>query len=273
MTVHVDGKRIAHDIQEKLKRIVDQYDGSMIFHMVYVGSDKVIDNYLKYKEEFASCIGIRTHIHRFPADISTEELEKEIHSIVLSNEAMIIQLPLPSHINTQKILNMVPSHIDVDVLSEEGRELFSQGSNIFIPPVTASIIEICSRYTISLSDLNIVLIGKGRLVGKPFSQWLDYHHISYTIIDIDTQVEERVKLLSSADMIVTGVGIPQLVLPHHVKDGVIIIDAGTSESNTTVVGDVHLDIAEKSSLFTPVPGGIGPITIAKLYTNVVNFYV
>lgn len=273
MTIRVNGKEIASDIQQALTKIVDQYDGSMIFHMVYVGSDPVIDNYLRYKEAFASAIGVTTKIHRFDAHITTEALAQMMHTIINLGEAMIVQLPLPDHIDTQSILDMVPPHLDVDVLSQAGRTLFSEGSATYIPPVTASIIEVCSRYAISLPDLHIVLVGKGRLVGTPFSQWLDHQGFDYDVIDVDTHEAQSMKLLSLADMIVTGVGIPELILPHQVKEGVVIIDAGTSESQATVSGDVHTDVAQKSALYTPVPGGIGPITIAKLYTNVVNFYV
>ena len=273
MTVMIDGKAIAQAIKQELKQTVSEFQGEMIFHIVYVGSDPVIDNYLRYKESFAKDIGVDVKLHRFSSDISQEELIEKVQAVAAQNQAMIIQLPLPEHIEQQVVLDCVPAERDVDVLSTKGREHFAAGDLNFFPPVTGSIAEICKMHRINLPDKNILVVGDGKLVGTPTITWFDNKKINYTMVNKDTDAVVQRELLKEADMIISGVGIPNLITPKDVKDAVVIIDAGTSEAGKKIHGDVHPDVADKSSLFTPVPGGIGPLTIAILYRNVVHSYL
>lgn len=271
MTILVDGKKRAGIIERELQK---EFNGLFVIpslHVIYLGHDPVIENYLKYKKRYAERIGVDFKLHRFPSTLSLEAFKEAVTNICSLHEPLIIQLPLPPRFQRQEILDLVPPEVDVDVLSSQGREDFFSGTSPFVPPVTASIVDIITSHHIDLSQ-KIIIIGNGLLVGKPTAAWLKQQGYDYSIITYDTPQEERTTLLKEADIIISGVGKPQLVTPQEVKEGVVIIDAGTSESDTSVRGDVDPQVKEKSSLFTPVPGGVGPLTIAMLYRNVLAFY-
>jgi methylenetetrahydrofolate dehydrogenase (NADP+)/methenyltetrahydrofolate cyclohydrolase len=272
MPIVVDGNRIAKELQEDLAVEVSQLTVTPVFHIIYVGSDPVIDNYLSYKKRFARHIGVEVNLHQYPSSISLNELEEEVQRIASLQQPMIVQLPLPEHLNTQEVLDVVPENLDVDVLSSSGRASFVQGTNTLVPPVVASIVEVFKQYQVSLEGKSIVIVGYGTLVGQPMAAWCDIHNYPYKLITIDTNEEEKAQLLRSADIVISGAGVPGLINKNLVKEGVIIVDAGTSESGRRIRGDVDRGVAEVSQLFTPVPGGIGPLTIALLYRNVVSVY-
>lgn len=266
------GKDLAQSLEDELSLASKNFNQDHSFHMIYVGSDPVIDNYLSYKQDFAKRISVKTRLHRFPYDISQEALAQNVKDIADLGEPMIVQLPLPSSLATQDILDLVPPVLDVDVLSSEARALFASGKNPLIPPVTASIVEMVKHFEISLKGKNILVVGEGSLVGQPMMSWLDQHGYEYHKLNKEHTREQRSLLLKQADIIISGVGIPGLIQKDDVKPSVIIIDAGTSEAGKKIRGDVDPAVAERASLMTPVPGGIGPLTIALLYRNVLTSY-
>lgn len=267
----VDGRALARSIKLNLKQQLKQ-ENPVPFHIIYVGSDPVIDNYLSYKQKFGKYIGVETFIHRYDESISEQELEQEVMNIGSLHEPAIIQLPLPQKFNAQKFLDLIPWDVDVDVLSRQGRMLFASSENLLIPPVTGSILEILDRYEISLNSKKIVLVGMGKLVGTPMSQWLQSHNYPFLTITEKTPLEEKKQILKEAQVLITGVGSPSLINSEDLSEGVVVLDAGTAEDTKGIVGDVNPEVAKMSSLFTPVPGGIGPLTIALLYRNVVTSY-
>jgi methylenetetrahydrofolate dehydrogenase (NADP+)/methenyltetrahydrofolate cyclohydrolase len=272
MTTLVSGKKRAQLIQSELKETIEDHGIEPQFHIIYIGNNPVIDTYLAYKERYAERLGVRVHIHRFPPDIRQEEIDREIDTIVATNEPCIVQLPLPPQLNRQNILDRIPVSLDVDVLSSESRRQYQQGKLDILPPVTASIVDVLSYYDVSLEGKEIVVVGDGDLVGKPITIWFDLHGYTYTSIDNSNTDTERITALQKADIIISGAGVPGLIQPEDVRDGVIVIDAGTSEEDSIIKGDCNPRVAQKASLFTPVPGGIGPLTIAMLYRNVINRY-
>lgn len=272
MATIVDGKKIAQEMQENLKKKVVASKGAMFFHIIYVGSDPVIDSYMSYKQKYAQEIGVHSVIHRFPEDISEERLCGEIQEIAKKQAPMIVQLPLPDSFDTKRILNVVPKELDVDVLGDEAKEAFKKEEGSYIPPVTGAILKVIEHYDISLDDKKIVLLGNGALVGQPFASWLSQHSLSFKVIDIETTEDEKKNLLYTADIVVCGVGRASILKSDDVSQGVVVIDAGTSESNASIKGDADYSLVEKASLFTPVPGGIGPLTIACLFTNITSYY-
>ena len=273
MTIVVEGKKIAKAMQHRLAEKVAHIDGQLFFHIVYVGSDPVIENYLSYKEKYAAAIGVEVVVHRFPESISENDLLHEISVISEKKEPMIVQLPLPETVSTRTIVDAVPASLDVDVLSSEARALFVEGEQRYVPPVVGSVLEIFDYYSINLEAKKILVVGSGNLVGAPMVLWLQSHNYPYELVTKDDDEDRRNTLLAEADVIISGAGVPGLITPDCVKEGVIIVDAGTSESGSRIVGDVDPQVKEKSSLFTPVPGGIGPLTIAVLYRNVIHSYL
>lgn len=267
--IRASGKEIAQILTSELQETISACTHDIVFRVIYVGSDAVIENFMKKKYEYAQKLGVQMDIVRFEDDITTEALVQNITELSESSHAMIVQLPLPEHIDVQVVLDAVPSEQDVDVLGSEAFQEFQQGASPFIPPVAGAIVEVLNRYEIEMVDQNIVVIGNGKLVGKPITAWLDQHDFSYVLMDRDTDPLDFKYQLQDADIIISGAGSPGVVTPGDVKDGVVLIDAGTSESGKKILGDIDTDCYDRASLYTPVPGGIGPLTIAILYRNVV----
>ncbi|MES2214309.1 MAG: bifunctional 5,10-methylene-tetrahydrofolate dehydrogenase/5,10-methylene-tetrahydrofolate cyclohydrolase, partial [Patescibacteria group bacterium] len=161
----------------------------------------------------------------------------------------------------------VEPDLDVDLLGAETKKQFINGETKRLPPVAGAVMEMLGRSKISLLKKRIVVLGRGKLVGEPVGMLFEREGIPFDHIDKETSNEEILGLLSQADIIISGIGVPHFILPEMVKDGVVIIDAGTSESGGKLAGDMHPDTASKTSFYTPVPGGVGPVTVAVLYRN------
>ena len=263
----IDGRKIAQDIQKNLAEKIRKEDANILFSLIVVGNNPVTENFIRYKVRFGKQIGITPLIVRFPSSVSQEEFEQKLEFITRESDAVIVQLPLPSSLNEERILSLIPPEKDVDVLSEVAMNAFVSGSQI-LPPVTGAILHSLESIPTSLHRKNIVLYGYGKLVGRPFAHYLQREHIPFSLIRSTTKDEEKRSLLKNADIIVSGVGVAGLIQKEDIREGIIVIDAGTSESSGSVVGDLHPDAYEKVSFYTPVPGGIGPLTIAVLYENV-----
>ncbi len=263
----IDGRVLSKKIREELAEKIRKEDVDILFSLVMVGDDPVTENFVRYKIQFGRKVGILPTLFRLPKDISQEELSLHIDRIAEQSDALIVQLPLPPHIDTEYILSRIPPEKDVDVLSPKTLEYFSRGGKL-IPPVTRAILHSLESENIQLKGKNIILYGYGTLVGKPFALYLEREDIPFSLIRSTTSDEERNTLLKNADIIVSGVGVSGIIERDTIRDGVIVIDAGTSESGGSVVGDLHPNAYEKTSFYTPVPGGIGPLTITSLFENV-----
>lgn len=268
----INGKQYAEEIQASLMREIAKSSHTLSFHIIYVGSDPVIDNFIHYKKKFGAELGIEVVIHRFSETVEKDELKIAIENIIPVATAMIVQLPLPAHLDTQSVLDLIPASHDVDVLARHTRALFVDYQTELVPPVTAAIIHVLEKNSILLENKNIVVVGNGNLVGYPTTLWLEREGYSYRLVTEKTNERERNSYLKEADVIISGVGIPVLITPSMISESVVCIDAGTSESGKKIQGDFHPNCAEKASVFTPVPGGVGPLTIALLYQNIISTY-
>ena len=244
----IDGKQIAERVY------ADLGFRSLTLGIVIVGSDAVTDSFVRAKERGAAKVGVTVVREVIPESASTEEALAALQSLANKTDGIIVQLPLPSQIDTEKILAAIPPEKDVDGISSDP---------VVRPPVAAAVEEILKQNQVFVSGSNAVVVGSGRLVGKPCAELL---------LDLDADVTvlqkgDTLESLKEADVIVLGAGNPGMILPEHIKDGVVLIDAGTSESSGKVVGDADPSCAEKCSLFTPVPGGVGPVAIAMIFKN------
>ena len=257
----VNGKKIAEDLKNSLREEVLKLNKKPRLGIVKVGENIISEKFLKMKIKFASDVGISTRTYDFPENISTSELRKKISRIVHTKEisGIIVQLPLPKHINSDYILNALPSYKDPDVLSRKSAGI--------LPPVVGAINRIFEDYGVGFMAKNIVILGSGKLVGKPAAAWLMNQEA--TVCVLNSKSENIDYYLKNADIIISGVGKPGLVKSQMVKDGVVAIDCGTSESEGKLIGDFEPEVANKASVFTPVPGGVGPITIAMLFSNLI----
>ena len=184
-------------------------------------------------------------------------------------DAVIVQLPVPAGVNQKEVCDAIPVEKDADVLSSVARAKFEIGDkDALLPPVAGAVREIFLRNNFEPKGKRAVIIGDGWLVGNPCAKWLGQQGAE--VIVFTSESDNLTAALRAADIIVSGAGSPHLIKPEMLKEGVILIDAGTSESGGTIAGDADPACADKCSIFTPVPGGVGPLAVACLFQNVVT---
>lgn len=257
----VDGRALSRELLLQVRETISR---PYIVRAVTVSPSKATESYLKIKTKKADEAGMRMEVVELPEDSTTDEV---IESVLKEGaDAVIVQLPLPEHIDATKVVNSIPLSKDADVLSEAAYNNFLTGKGV-LPPVVAAVKEIIDRHNVSLEDKQILVVGAGKLVGRPVSTWLT--GLGHTVITVRSS-EERDKYIHTADIVITGTGKTHSITKDMLKEGVAVIDAGTSESNGAILGDVHPECSEKASLFTPVPGGVGPVAVACLFKNVAS---
>ncbi len=267
----IDGRKIKENILIDLKNKVEALPFPPIFCDILVGDDTVSQSYVRIKGRAAESIGVKFKTVQFPQDISTEEIVEEIENLnrVPHMCGIIVQLPLPSHIDTQTVLDAIAPTLDVDCLGSFNNRLFyGEGGGIGYPTALACM-KLLNSLSLSLKDKNIVVLGQGKLVGLPVTQLLRKESLIVTTVDLKT--EGIPSIIKDADIIISAIGQGKFITGDMVKDGVVIIDAGTSEENGSVVGDVDFESIEgKAAYLTPSPGGVGPVTVAILLDNVLS---
>ncbi len=269
----IDGKKIAERIKEELRLSIKEDKKKLKIAIIQVGEDPASLKFVEKKQKFAEDIGVKSKVYKLPEEVSTSKLRKKIAGIIHpsasdgKNIGVIIQLPLSKHINTQYILDSVPINKDIDVLSAKATGEFSTNKSKILPPVVGAVKAILEEGHIGVKGKNVVVVGAGLLVGKPVATWLINEGATVSVLDKDTSDIKSYTLM--ADVIIAGVGNSGLIKPDMVKDGVVLIDAGTSEQAGKLVGDIDPVCEKKASLFTPVPGGVGPLTVAMVFKNLV----
>jgi methylenetetrahydrofolate dehydrogenase (NADP+)/methenyltetrahydrofolate cyclohydrolase len=263
----VDGRAIALALKERVDRRVAASGSAPSLAIVVVGENPVIESFVRIKKRFANEVGIAMKEYRFPDGISTDELKQEVARLGKDKhyDGIVVQLPLSEGADTQAILDTIPVEKDVDVLSRNAMGEFRKGTSKVLPPVASAIQEILEHHEVSVVGKDVLVLGHGRLVGAPSAMLMRHNHAHVTVVD--KEIEHLSTLTHDADVIISGVGKPGLIVPDMLKQGVVLIDAATSESEGRIVGDVDPSCAEIASLYTPVPGGVGPITVAALFKN------
>jgi len=274
MAVIVSGERIASKILAKVAHRVKLFKKKKIFPklgIILVGKDRSSEVYVQKKIEACRRVGIDFALYQYPEKTKTEFLIKELQKIQKKEKisGLIIQLPLPIQINSRLVLNQINPMIDIDYLTEKKLGTLISGSYKIEPPTPGAILEILRHHRINLIGKKIVLVGAGSLVGRPLFNLFLFQKA--TIIVCNNETKDLKNIVKQADVLVTGVGKRNLIRGSMLKKGVIIIDAGISFYKNKVYGDLNFKEAVKiASLITPTPGGVGPITVAKLIESVVE---
>lgn len=251
----IDGKAIAADILERTKARAAGLDTPPLVVALSDDTTPVTASYLKIKASRALLAGCRFEVRATGADTTDAD-------------AVVVQLPVRDEVECRALCDSIPLDIDADVLSTLAREAFERGDkHAILPPVVGAVREALLRAGVVPAGKRAVVVGQGFLVGAPVATWLRREGAEVVVV-----TEEAGSLrdaLLQAEIVVLGAGSPGLVTPDMLPEGVVLIDAGTSESNGKIVGDADPACAAKCSIFTPVPGGIGPIAVACLFENVV----
>lgn len=260
----IDGKNIAEKIKEEIRTLQGATD-TVSLAIVYAGDNPVIEKYIDMKKRVGAELGIDVEVKRFPGDVSERDLIAAIQEASRAYSGIIVQLPLPVDLDRESIMNAVPPEKDVDMLSSLAFEMFLKEETKRLPPVVFAVREMMREHGVSLAGKNIVVVGRGALVGRPVSAWLAREGIVHQTIDKNTKNNKEI--LRDADVIISGVGEPHFIQPEMVKAGIVLFDAGTSTSGGKLVGDIDPTCYDKAALASPVPGGIGPLTVVGLFKN------
>ncbi len=274
MTI-LDGKKLSQKIKKELKTEVDKLKKEGItpgLAVILVGNDPASHTYVKMKKNSCAEVGINSKVYEFPEGISEEELLKTIDSINENPEfhGLLIQLPLPKHIDTTKILERVSPSKDVDGFHPYNMGRLVEGLDTFAPCTPLGVMELFEEYNIDVYGKDVCVVGASNIVGKPMWALLVNKMATVNICHIATKdLKSHTK---RADIIIVGVGKPNLIKADMVKKGAIVVDIGINKlPNGKLVGDVDFEnVSKKTSYITPVPGGVGPMTIAMLLKNTVK---
>lgn len=265
----IDGRKIKNDILMELEKEVMALSFTPIFCDILVGDNKVSSKYVDIKAKTAQSIGIKFRRIEFPESVRVEELVEEIENLnrVPHMCGIIVQLPLPNSINQSIVLDSILPSLDVDCLGHDASNDFYNNTGILGCPTALACVEILDSLKINLDDKKIVVLGQGQLVGLPVTHLLRSRGLNVETINSTTL--NTSDLLKNADVIISGIGKDGFITGDMIKEGVIIIDAGTSEEGGAIHGDVNLESVEGiASFVTPSPGGVGPVTVAMLLKNV-----
>lgn len=260
----IDGRKLAAERKEEI-RVERQKLGALSLGVVIATTSPVTQSYVGIKKRAAADLDIAVEEYRLSETASLQEI-MDATTRASVHDGVILQLPLPQGIDVDVAKNAILPMLDVDVLSDGAFKLFEENTFPAIPPVPAAMWYILKRNNISVAGANMVLIGGGRLVGRPAGVLFKRlgAHVRTLVKGDDVASATRY-----ADIIISGAGVPALLKPDMIKNGVAIIDGGTSESGGVVVGDADPSCAEKASVFTPVPGGVGPIAVTEIFANLV----
>jgi methylenetetrahydrofolate dehydrogenase (NADP+) / methenyltetrahydrofolate cyclohydrolase len=265
------GQKLADRILGNLKKEIKRRRLKLKLAVVLVGNDPASKIYVRKKGQAAKKIGIDFKLYHFSEKLPQAELEKEIKKIVLDdrNAGVMVQLPLPKNKDTAAILDLIPENKDVDFLSAESFKNFSQGKIKTLPPTVGAISLLLQEYKIDTNGKYVVIVGAGRLVGKPMAAWLKIRKQKFVILDKKTK--NITTSIRKADILITGVGKSNLINGLMVKDGVVVIDVGISKKDGKILGDIDFkSVAKKAGYITPVIGGVGPLTVACLLENLIK---
>ena len=273
----LDGKKLSEEILENLKREIKKRNLKLRLAVVQIG-DRAVGGwrpvsqiFISQKKKACERVGIDFKLCKLPAKISVPELKKEIEKIIKNpaNSGVIIQLPLPKEFFPEAFLNLIPEEKDIDVLSEKSLGKFYQGTLKILPPTVQGILYLFKNYKIELKGKNVVIVGAGRLIGNPLALRLLQEKATVSVLNEFTK--DAPSFTKKADILISGVGKPNLITGGMVKKGVMVIDAGTSIKKGKLMGDVDFkSVSKKASYITPVPGGVGPMTVACLIENLVE---
>ncbi len=266
------GKPVSKNLDFKSKTIFENYttknNKSPVLTAITVGENPASLLYVSVKEKKAKELGVEFSWIKLKESISERELEDTISNYSESSQGMIVQLPLPEHLNVEKVIDLIPSEIDVDGLTTYnlGR-LYSENFNI-IPATSLAILELLSHYEIEIEDKNIVIAGRSRLVTSPLSKILSSKKYNGNVTVIHSKTSNPKEFISKADIFISAVGKSKMFDKSYFKEGSYVIDVGISVVDGKSYGDIDTSDLDNYLIGrAPYPGGIGPVTVSGLYSN------
>lgn len=259
----IDGKAIAEEMYASLSERRKHIARSLTLGIVVSGANPVIESFVRIKSDVAKRLDIQMLREDIPAGADIEMAKHVVRSVAEKSDAVIVQLPIVDGLDVHALLSAIPKQKDVDAINPD----IPNAERIARAPVALAVVEILRRGGVEIAGKNVVVVGAGRLVGKPSAALLKEMGANVSMFTLE---EGSIDDLKDADIVVCGAGKPGLVKPAHIKEGVALIDAGASEQEGVILGDVDPACAAKAGIFTPVPGGVGPIAVAMIFKNLLD---
>ncbi len=275
----IDGKAVSNAVKDEVRSEIDKRGITPCLAVILVGNDPASAVYVNNKKKACEYCAIVSRSFELSEDTSEEELLSLIDRLNEDREVngILVQLPLPGHIDENKVIERIAPKKDVDGFSSLSAGALITGEEGFVPCTPAGILELLKRYDIDISGKNCVVMGRSNIVGKPMALLLLKENGTVTVTH--TKTENIRDITNKADILVVAVGRPALVDDSYVKDGAVVIDVGVhridpdKNNGKKLCGDVDFDsVSRKASFITPVPGGVGPMTIAELMKNTLRAY-
>ena len=276
--IKIDGKAFSQTVLEKIKeehsQLKEKYGKPAGLAVVIVGNNSASQVYVKNKIRACENVGFYSENIELDENISEKELLQEINKLNKNDRinGILVQLPLPAHINELKIIDSISPEKDVDGfhVSNIGKMVIGDETG-FLSCTPYGIMQLLEEYKIEISGKDAVIIGRSNIVGKPMALMLIQKGATVQVCNSNTK--DLRKKLSKADIIIVAAGVPKLLKKEDVKEGAVVIDVGINRVDGKICGDVdYEEVAEKTSYITPVPGGVGPMTIASLIKNTFKSY-
>ncbi len=271
-TIRLDGRLLANQIHQNLKEEVRHLSHIPCLNVIYVGENPASTIYVNMKTKVAEAIGIQTVVHKISEHATTDEL---IHFIQQLNDTpsvdgILVQLPLPKHIDTNAVIEAISPSKDVDGLTSKNQGGLMTGHPTILPCTPLGCLRLIQQARTDLTGLNAVVVGRSRLVGRPMAQLLLNENC--TVSQAHSKTQNLMELCAHADILVSATGVPGLIKRDFVKEGAIVVDVGISRTaDNRIAGDVDAaSVMGRAGWLTPVPGGVGPMTVAMIMSNMVN---
>ncbi|MGB4984487.1 MAG: bifunctional 5,10-methylenetetrahydrofolate dehydrogenase/5,10-methenyltetrahydrofolate cyclohydrolase [Erysipelotrichaceae bacterium] len=269
----IDGKAVGEKIRLEIKEYVDKLVDKPTLAVVVVGNDYGSSKYVASKEKACTEVGFNSILVRLEENVSEEELINEVNKLNLDRNVngILIQMPLPNHIDSNKVINVIDKDKDVDGFNYYNAGALVNNDECFAPCTPSGIMYLLQEYNVDLTGKNVVIVNRSMLVGKPLASLMLNENATVTVCHSKTK--NLPQICSKADILVCGVGIGKYFTSKYVKDGSIVIDVGINRGENGICGDVDFDdVCDKVALITPVPKGVGPMTIAMLLSNTLKAY-
>ena len=272
MTKILDGKKISQDVKEELKqKVLDfqkKYKRQITLAVILVGDNPASQVYVKNKITATEYVGMKSLSFYLPNNSTQDQVEQTVISLASDDsiDGILVQLPLPKHLDDNKILSLIPASKDVDGFLAENVGNLTLGLPTTVACTPFGVLKMLQSENIQLTGKNAVVLGRSNIVGKPMAMLLLKENCTVTICHSKTQ--NLKEICKSADILIAAIGKPRFVTSDMVKEGAVVVDVGINRTENGLVGDVDFEnVKQITSYISPVPGGVGPMTIAMLLEN------
>lgn len=269
----IDGKAISQEIQERIKTEVEKLDKKPGLAVILVGEEPASCVYVRNKEKMCQKLGIQSFVYRLPEDTTEEKLLDLIEELNRNDEVngILLQHPVPAQIDEHKAFNKIAPEKDVDGFHVINRGKLAIGEDCFVACTPLGVITMLKHENIEIEGKRAVIVGRSNIVGKPLYELLLRENATVTVCHSKTK--NLKEICAEADILIAAIGKPKFITEDMVKEGAVVIDVGINRIDGKLIGDVAFEnVKEKVSYITPVPGGVGPMTMATLMENVLKAY-